>query len=139
MPTWTHNKPEDFALLEPGEYPAKVTKAAVGMVQAGKSSGAEKIEISVRVDDRTTIRDALVFSQSAAWKIDQFIAAAKICTVGQTIEIGVNEVNGKLLRVRVGQEEITKKDGTKMIVNRIEKYIAATTNDAKNEEEEDFA
>lgn len=139
MPTWTHRKPEAFELLEPGEYPAVITKAASGIVQAGKNAGADKLEIKVRVNDSTTISDNLIFAETMRWKLDQFIEAAKIAAEGESVEVGVENVTGKKFRVRVTQEEVIKKDGGKMVVNRIDKYIALTPHqEAQANEEEEF-
>jgi len=141
MPTWTHHKPEAFELLEPGEYSAVITKASSAVVQAGKNAGADKLEIKIRVNDSTTITDNLVFCESMRWKLDQFIAAANLAGEDDTIEVGVSNVVGKKFRVRVTQEEVVKKDGAKMTVNRIDKFVALTPSQvaqAAADEEEGF-
>lgn len=139
MPIWTHKKPEAFELLEPGEYSAVITKAASGMVQAGKNAGADKLEIKIRVNESTTITDNLIFAESMRWKLDQFIAAAKIAAENESIEIGVDNVTGKKFRVRVTQEEVIKKDGSKMVVNRIDKYVPLTpSQEAQSDDDEAF-
>lgn len=110
-------------LLPDGEYPAVVTKATDGFVKAGKNSGAEQIELMIRVDNRATIRDYLTFTDSMSWKLNQFMHATCLGKDEEEVELKADTVKGLILLVKIAQKEITKLDGTKMIVNTIERFI----------------
>lgn len=125
MPTWTVSEVSEVSneLLTAGEYPAVIKKATLGIVQSGKNQGADKIDLQFRVADKTTVRDSLVFSESMAWKLNQFVHASMLGRTGDAIELNDQNVLGVKMNVRISQKEIVKQDGTKAIINQVERFI----------------
>lgn len=137
MPKWEVKEvvEQTNELLPPGEYNAVVKAASQGLVQAGKHTGADKIELRWRVDDRATVRDNLIFVESLRWKLDKFVAACRISAPGECIELDANNVVGKECLVRIGVRDITKQDGSAGKVNTIDGYALAPV---KMDDSEDF-
>jgi hypothetical protein len=127
MAKWTVGEPKELnELLPAGEYPAVVVKAEVSIQQNGKTAGSEKLSVTWSVDGRSLIQDALIFHESTAWKLNQFIVATETAKVGDSIEIDDKNVIGKTCTVHVVQKDVPKKDGSGTIkVNNIIKYVAS--------------
>lgn len=130
MPVYTDqtNKP---ALLPEGDYIFEVTKFECGISNGGKTSGSDKYEVTVRIDQHgNTINENLIDHPSCAWKLDCFV---KCCGVqiakGERFEFRqdlaqANDcrwVNPIGLRgwCRVIQETYTRKDGKPGSANQI--------------------
>jgi len=122
MPSIIIQKSEDNIVLEPGDYPARITKAAAGLQQSGKHNGAEKIEVWWRVAEQNTVRDNLLWVPSMNWKISKFAEATGYGRPGDNITIDAENVIGRSCIVSVIKEEVTTKSGSNMWVNRISGY-----------------
>ena len=125
MPTWNVGEVTEIVneLLPPGEYQAVVKKATLGLVANGKHQGADKLDLFFRVDNRTTLREGLVFVESLSWKLNQFVHATQLGRVGDVIEIDDQNVIGAKCILRLSQRDIIKQDGTKSAVNHVERFI----------------
>lgn len=125
MPTWTVSEPSEQTneLLNAGEYPAVVKKATLGIVQSGKNQGSDKIDLVFRVADKANVRDSLVFSESMAWKLNQFVHASSLGRAGDVIELNDQNVLGAKMILRVSKKDIVKQDGTKAVINQVERFI----------------
>lgn len=128
MPKFTVQAVEENQLLQPGEYSGVITKASMGLVQAGKLAGAEKMELTWRVDGKATVRDNLIWSESLLWKLSKFAVATGIAKAGDEIEIEPDNVVGLSCLVRITNREIEGKNG-KQTVNQISDYRAGATSE----------
>lgn len=123
MPTLVIKAIEENELLEPGDYPAVVTKAVLGLQQGGKHNGADKLDLSWRVDGRTTLRDSLIWAESLDWKLQRFAHACGLAkTIGGTVEINAENVIGLSCILTITKDEIDGKDGKKKTVNQIGQF-----------------
>lgn len=108
---YTTGKPQEggmAALLEPGDYRFKVVNATE---KNARESGNPMIELEARVinpdgSEGRKIYDNLVFTQSALWKVDQFMAAIGTHPgEGKSITIDAEDLVGREFRakVKIGQ------------------------------------
>jgi|GEM_PF-5547418 len=128
MPKFIVQPLEENTLLPAGDYPAVITKAAVGLVQNGKHTGCEKMELHWRVADQNTIRDNLIWAPSMHWKLTRFVEATRVGKVGQEVELTPENVVKLSCIVTLIQEEVDGKNG-KITVNRISAYKPGTMDD----------
>lgn len=128
MPKFTVQTVEGNQLLQPGEYSAVITKASMGLVQAGKLAGAEKMELTWRVDGKATVRDNLIWAESLLWKLSKFAIATGLAKAGDEIDIDPEKVIGLSCMVAITNREIEGKSG-KQTVNQISDYRAGASVD----------
>lgn len=87
-----------FHLLEPGEYIAFVEEAREGTSEKGNP----KIELKLSVCG-STVYDTLVFTETAAWRIDCFLKACGLAPEkGAFIDVTARTCERAVGRVRIG-------------------------------------
>lgn len=102
-----------------GEYTVRVEDA----MEKTSNSGNDMIQLQLRIirHDKTegpAMKDWLVFSEKAFWKVDQFlIAAGKHPGEGEEVSVDADELIGVEVRASLVQEKTDK--GTNM---RVERY-----------------
>jgi len=104
MPTYTANDPSESSSAKhvpPGTYPVEIISAK----EKTSQSGNEMIEITVRIlPDGPDVRDFLVFTQAAFWKIDQVRAAlGEAVIAGEKILITAERFIGRRGRANIGE------------------------------------
>lgn len=126
MPNWKieEESKTTFILLPSGVYRGEVKESKAGIVMNGMSAGSDKIEIKILVDGKTLIKDNLINHEKLNWKASQFFTAAGLARVGENKQIEASDLLGAVVVVKVSQKEIIKQNGSKMIINQIEKYTA---------------
>ena len=121
-------------IIKPGEYEGEITSARLGI----SSNGNDQLIVGIQPEDsNTSIRDHIVFSAKAKWKVKQFLDCFDLAPEGDEddaqMEIDddfVNDLIGKVGTIRVGIESY---NGIKR--NRIVEYIPF--DDAENEEDDE--
>jgi hypothetical protein len=121
-------------IIKPGEYEGEITSARLGL----SSNGNDQLIVGIQPEDsNTSIRDHIVFSPKAKWKVKQFLDCFDLAPEGDEddaqMEIDddfVNDLIGKVGTIRVGIESY---NGIKR--NRIVEYIPFE--DAENEEDDE--
>lgn len=116
------------AVLEPGDYVGKITKVSAGLVQSGKYTGNEKLEINWRVDNKATVKDVLIIAEAFEWKLSKFVLATKIAKAGQEVELEPDKLVGLAATLTLTKEEVESK-GNKITVNRISNMRPAVVDD----------
>ena len=117
-------------IIKPGEYEGEITSARLGI----SVNGNDQLIVGIQPEDsNTSIRDHIVFSAKAKWKVKQFLDCFDLAPEGDEddaqMEIDddfVNDLIGKIGTIRVGIESY---NGIKR--NRIVEYIPVE--DAENE------
>jgi len=135
MPSVIIKAIEDNEILEPGDYPAVITKASLGLQQGGKHNGADKLDIYWRVAGRNTIKDGLIWAESLDWKLQRFVHACGLGKPGKKVELDAENVIGMSCVVTVTKEEVEVKDGGKRTVNRIATFKAGKVDDFLSDSE----
>jgi len=134
-PTFDYNNSESSReVIKPGEYEGEITSARLGI----SSNGNDMLVVGIQPEDsNTSIRDHIVFSAKAKWKVKQFLDCFDLAPEGDEgdapMEIDddfVNDLIGKVGTIRVGIESY---NGIKR--NRIVEYIPFE--DAENEEDDE--
>lgn len=121
-------------IIKPGEYEGEITSARLGI----SSNGNDQLIVGIQPEDsNTSIRDHIVFSVKAKWKVKRFLDCFDLAPEGDEddaqMEIDddfVNDLIGKVGTIRVGIESY---NGIKR--NRIVEYIPFE--DAENEEDDE--
>lgn len=121
-------------IIKPGEYEGEITSARLGI----SANGNDQIIVGIQPEDsNTSIRDHIVFSAKAKWKVKQFLDCFDLAPEGDEgdapMEIDddfVNDLIGKGGMIRVGTESY---NGIKR--NRIVEYIPFE--DAESEEDDE--
>jgi hypothetical protein len=134
MPEWIVQPREENQVLPPGDYPAVVVKANVGLVQSGKYTGSEKMELSLRVNNQNTVRDNLIWAQGMHWKLTKFVEATHFAKAGERANLTAENVISLSCIVTLTQQEVDGKNG-KMTVNRISDYKLGPMDDFLAEDE----
>jgi hypothetical protein len=109
-------------IIKPGEYEGEITSARLGI----SVNGNDQLIVGIQPEDsNTSIRDHIVFSAKAKWKVKQFLDCFDLAPEGDEddaqMEIDddfVNDLIGKVGTIRVGIESY---NGIKR--NRIVEYI----------------
>ena len=117
-------------IIKPGEYEGEITSARLGI----SVNGNDQLIVGIQPEDsNTSIRDHIVFSPKAKWKVKQFLDCFDLAPEGDEddaqMEIDddfVNDLIGKVGTIRVGIESY---NGIKR--NRIVEYIPVE--DAEND------
>jgi hypothetical protein len=117
-------------IIKPGEYEGEITSARLGI----SVNGNDQLIVGIQPEDsNTSIRDHIVFSAKAKWKVKQFLDCFDLAPEGDEddaqMEIDddfVNDLIGKVGTIRVGIESY---NGIKR--NRIVEYIPVE--DAEND------
>lgn len=135
MPSVIIKAIEDNEILEPGDYPAVITKATLGLQQGGKHNGADKLDIYWRVAGRNTIKDGLIWAESLDWKLQRFVHACGLGKPGKKVELDAENVIGMSCVVTVTKEEVEVKDGGKRTVNRIATFKPGKVDDFLSDSE----
>ena len=135
MPSVIISAIEDNIVLEPGDYPAVITKAASGLQQGGKHQGCEKLDLSWRVNGQTTIRDSLIWAPSLDWKLQRFVHACQVGKIGQKVELTAENVVGMSCVLTLTKVEVDGKTGGKVMVNRIASYLPGKVDDFLSDNE----
>ena len=134
-PTFDYNNSESSReVIKPGEYEGEITSARLGI----SSNGNDMLVVGIQPEDsNTSIRDHIVFSAKAKWKVKQFLDCFDLAPEGDEgdapMEIDddfVNDLIGKGGMIRVGIESY---NGIKR--NRIVEYIPFE--DAENEQDDE--
>lgn len=100
MPSFTTGQPQQGGtiILAPGEYPFEVTNCEAKTSKAGNPM----FELKLRVGDKASVYDNLVFTQAAFWKIDQFLRAVGAHPgEGQSIDLEADDCIGHKGRVKI--------------------------------------
>ena len=121
-------------IIKPGEYEGEITSARLGI----SVNGNDQLIVGIQPEgSNTSIRDHIVFSVKAKWKVKQFLDCFDLAPEGDEddaqMEIDddfVNDLIGKVGTIRVGIESY---NGIKR--NRIVEYIPFE--DAENEEDDE--
>lgn len=107
MPAFQTSQPQPGnggVILKPGDYPFVVVDARE---KTSKTSGNAMIQLKLRVAE-ATILDYLVFTDSAAWKVDQFLRSIG-CHPGEgrTVDVITEDLVGQrgMLKVRTGHDD----------------------------------
>lgn len=116
------------AVLEPGDYVGEIKKVSAGLVQSGKYTGNEKLEISWRVDNKATVKDVLIIAEAFEWKLSKFVLATKIAKAGAEVELEPDKLVGLTATLTLTKEEVESK-GNKITVNRISNMRPAVVDD----------
>lgn len=109
-------------LIKPGEYEGEITSARLGL----SANGNDMLVVGIQPDgSNTSIRDHIVFSAKAKWKVRQFFDCFDLAPEdnedGSQMEIDdefVNDLIGRSGTIRVGVESY---NGIKR--NRILEYL----------------
>jgi len=117
-------------IIKPGEYEGEITSARLGI----SVNGNDQLIVGIQPEDSNiSIRDHIVFSAKAKWKVKQFLDCFDLAPQGDEddaqMEIDddfVNDLIGKVGTIRVGIESY---NGIKR--NRIVEYIPVE--DAEND------
>ena len=121
-------------IIKPGEYEGEITSARLGI----SSNGNDQLIVGIQPEDsNTSIRDHIVFSAKAKWKVKQFLDCFDLAPEGDEddaqMEIDddfVNDLIGKVGTIRVGIESY---NGIKR--NRIVEYIPFEDADSEEDDE----
>ena len=131
-PTFDYKNSETSReVIKPGEYEGEITSARLGI----SSNGNDMLVVGIQPEDsNTSIRDHIVFSAKAKWKVRQFLDCFDLAPEddedGSQMEIDddfVSDLIGKVGTVRVGVESY---NGIKR--NRIVEYLPVE--DGENDE-----
>ena len=123
-PTFDYKNSESTReVIKPGEYEGEITSARLGI----SSNGNDMLVVGIQPEDsNTSIRDHIVFSAKAKWKVRQFLDCFDLAPEddedGSQMEVDddfVNDLIGKVGTIRIGIESY---NGIKR--NRIVEYLA---------------
>jgi hypothetical protein len=123
-------------LIKPGEYEGEITSARLGL----SANGNDMLVVGVQPEgSSTSIRDHIVFSAKAKWKVRQFFDCFDLAPEdgedGTKMEIDdefINDLVGKTGLIRVGVESY---NGIKR--NRIVEYLPFEDEENEGEDEND--
>jgi hypothetical protein len=133
MPAYTAAEPTQGGgasnHVPPGIYDVLI-KGAKEKISNG---GNDMIELSVRIlPDGPDVRDFLVFTQKAFWKIDQVRAAIGDAVIpGEKVLITAERFIGKQAKCNIGEEPGSKNPDVKF--NNIESWILPAAGDSQEE------
>lgn len=122
-PTFDYKNSETSReVIKPGEYEGEITSARLGI----SSNGNDMLVVGIQPEDsNTSIRDHIVFSAKAKWKVRQFLDCFDLApeddedsTQMEIDDDFVSDLIGKVGTVRVGVESY---NGIKR--NRIVEYL----------------
>jgi hypothetical protein len=111
MPRVVIQAVETNTVLAPGDYPARIVKGAAGIQAGGKHNGAEKVEVWFRIAEQNTVRETILWVPSMMWKVNKFAVACGYGKEGDDVII---------------KDEITDKNGSKRMINRITEFKPGT-------------
>ena len=126
MPRVVIQAVETNTVLTPGDYPARIVKGAAGIQAGGKHNGAEKVEVWFRIAEQNTVRETILWVPSMMWKVNKFAVACGYGKEGDDVMIDGESVVGRSCIVSVIKDEITDKNGSKRIINRITEFKPGT-------------
>lgn len=111
----------DFTLLPNGEYPWRIVE--INAMTTARTSGNPMIPIKFEFHDadgnKTTVYENLVFSEAAAWKVNQFLKSANGGTVDKGRRVNFEDRDFlKWLASRTG----TAKLGTERVNGKTKEY-----------------
>lgn len=136
-PTFDYRNSETSReVIKPGEYEGEITSARLGI----SSNGNDQLIVGIQPEDsNTSIRDHIVFSAKAKWKVRQFLDCFGLAPDDEQdsslVEIDddfVSDLIGKVGTVRVGVESY---NGIKR--NRIVQYLPFEDEENEGEDEND--
>lgn len=130
-------QPERVA-LEAGKYRATITRASDGIVESGKNSGADKVDITLTTETGGTVRDMFPITTSMAWKINQICHALRLGKEGEELNFNAETLLGKECNITVTRKEITKVDGTSMKISQVARYEKISPTLSIDDEETPF-
>ena len=131
----TFQEPTTRTVLPAGEYPYKITEVyAISQSKAGNPMIPIEIEVTGPDGSKVKIEDRLVFTESALWKIDQFIQSAyPMVKPGDSIDFSIPS-KAQFFKNRTGMVKIAieeyvhnGKEGKK---NVVEAFIAGKVDGA---------
>lgn len=128
MPTYTPSQPKaGGGKLPPGKYKAEI----IGAEEKISSKGNPMIELSVEIQLPSghagpSIREYLVFSEKASWKVDEVLASCGIAVVeGEPLD-----VTPELLIGQVGYVETEDETTDRGTFARIARWLHGKEKDA---------
>ena len=131
MPSYTQTEPRETYFVEPGKYEVEITKSVetTSQVKPDGTGGNPMIKLTCRVKlpDGTNgpeLRDNLVFTAKALWKIDQVRQALGQAVVpGEECTIEAEDFVGMSAWVVLGEEAGSTNPNARF--NTIERWIEA--------------
>ena len=129
MPSYTQTEPRETYFVEPGKYEVEITKSveATSQVKPDGTGGNPMIKLTCRVKlpDGTNgpeLRDNLVFTAKALWKIDQVRQALGQAIVpGEEVTIEAEDLLGASAWVVLGEEPVSTNPNARF--NIIERWL----------------
>ena len=113
----------EFILLPEGEYDFRVTQ--LDKTTSNKTSAPMAV-VHLRIEHdggETTLKDYLVLSRQAEWKLCSFFRAIGLKKSGEPFVMNWNLVEGRSGRAKIKQEKYSKKDGGEGISNKVDSYL----------------
>jgi hypothetical protein len=130
MPEYTYTDAVEPTLLTEGTYDFTVTRVEDAISATG-GNPMLKLELTER-HTQAVVKDQLVFTPKAAWKIDLFLKACGFSfEKGESVDVDESLILNKRFSAQVGIEEYTKQDGSTGKVNRIGRYEFPAVGTAK--------
>lgn len=127
MPTYNASAPAARVsyTVPPGEYQLKVEDCEETVA---KSSGNPMLKLTLRIiksdgTDGPKFTDNLVFTQSAAWKIDAFRAACGLAVEEGETSLEAADCIGLECRAKLSVEDYTNAKGEARQRNTVEAYL----------------
>jgi len=112
--------------LESGKYDLEITNKLESKPSKSAKAGETNYGV-IQVDykEATTgkrVTDWISLHPKMAWKLNQFAVSAGVIEAGQSMEIDLQDFDGRVVTAIVGQRTYTK-DGETKIANEIKEYI----------------
>lgn len=125
---WIDTDDEGFTLLEEGDYDFTVNE----INKRVSSNQRNMLEVTLTVTDgeaSTTVKDYLVITQKALWKVASFLRAIGLKKHGQGVSLSViDKALGKTGRCHLIVDEYTNNDGKTYKNNKIGSYYDLVEN-----------
>jgi len=138
MPTYTSAAQQETYFVEPGKYKVEILSAE----NAISSKGNDMIKARCRIllEDGApgpTVTEYLVFTEKAAFKIDEFRKAmGQTVTPGESVTLEPEDIIGKILTAEIGEEPGSKNPDARF--NTVDRWIAVPKPGAKASDGDDI-
>ena len=141
---YTDAEPKVYELWPLADYVGKVTACEFSIMQGGKTNGSDAMELTIEFErknpttgavEKKEVNEKLIFHDSTAWKVDQFVKSFNLLIdgappkKGQEIEWTEYRVVGLRGWATLGIEEYTSKRDNKL--KKINKIVSFITNKEK--------
>lgn len=114
------NDSAEWTILEPGIYPFRVVDLEKSYSKAGNPMAILTLQVGAA---DTQLKDYLVLSRTAEWKLCAFFRALGLKKHGEPFAMDWDKVPGKKGKCEIMVSTFTKQDGSQAKNNKVKQYL----------------